>query len=49
MKIMFLDMTLCSLVEVNRRFGDAYCLHYQGDRSHETTSGVLNPSIAATS
>jgi hypothetical protein len=23
--------TLCSLVEVDRRFGDPYCLRYQGD------------------
>jgi hypothetical protein len=23
----------CSLVEIDRRFRDAYCLHYQVDRS----------------
>jgi hypothetical protein len=27
----FWDMALCSLVEVDRRFRGAYCLHRQGD------------------
>jgi hypothetical protein len=27
----FRDVTLCSLVEVDRRFGGAYCLHHQDD------------------
>jgi GH18 family chitinase len=25
-----LDVVSCSLVEIGRRFRDAYCLHYQG-------------------
>jgi hypothetical protein len=25
------DIASCSLVEVNQRFGGAYCLHHQGD------------------
>jgi hypothetical protein len=27
----FWNMSLCSLVEVYRRFGDAYCPNYQGE------------------
>jgi hypothetical protein len=29
--IVFWDIALCSLLESNRRFGVAYCLHHQGD------------------
>jgi hypothetical protein len=29
----FWDVALCSLVEINRRFRDAYCLHHQGDEA----------------
>jgi hypothetical protein len=32
MKTDFRDTVLCSLVEVVRRFGGAYCFHQQGDR-----------------
>jgi hypothetical protein len=28
----FWDVATCSLVEIDRRFGRAYYLHYQGDR-----------------
>jgi hypothetical protein len=29
----FWDIAPCSLVEVDRRFRGAYCLHYQGDET----------------
>jgi hypothetical protein len=25
------DVAHCSLVEIDRRFGSLYCLHYEGD------------------
>jgi hypothetical protein len=31
MKIVFCDVAPCSLVEINRRFRGAYCLHHQED------------------
>jgi hypothetical protein len=38
----FWDTAPCSLVEVDRRFRDAYCLHHNGDetstRLHEAAS-----------
>jgi hypothetical protein len=27
----FWDIASCILVEIDRRFGDAYCLHHHGD------------------
>jgi hypothetical protein len=33
----------CSLVEIYRRFRDAYCLHHQDDKlsGHDETSGLI--------
>jgi hypothetical protein len=31
--IAFTEIALCSLVEVDRRFRGAYCLHHQGDET----------------
>jgi hypothetical protein len=31
----FWDVALCSLVEIDRRFRGAYCLHHQDDRHYE--------------
>jgi hypothetical protein len=39
--IAFLDITLCSLVEVDRRFRDAYCLYHYGDESYFWNVGIL--------
>jgi hypothetical protein len=35
------DIALCSLVQVYRRFRDAYCLHHQGDRLDDEGSTHL--------
>jgi hypothetical protein len=32
----FWDIVPCSPLEVDRHFGDAYCLHYQGDDESST-------------
>jgi hypothetical protein len=34
----FCDIVPCSLVEVDRRFRGAYCLHHEGDESYEYSS-----------
>jgi hypothetical protein len=34
--IVFRDVAPCSLVDTDRRFRDAYCLHHQGDKSQNT-------------
>jgi hypothetical protein len=34
----FWDVTLCSLVEVYRRFRGACCLNHQGDECHSVSS-----------
>jgi hypothetical protein len=33
----FWDIAPCSIVKVDQRFGDAYCLHHQGDGDPFTT------------
>jgi hypothetical protein len=35
------DIALCSLVEVDRRFGGAYCLHHQGGESFIAQIGAV--------
>jgi hypothetical protein len=35
-------LSVCSLVEVDRRFTDAYCLQHQGDLQHRCTSTRLH-------
>jgi hypothetical protein len=37
----FWDVAPCSLVEVDRRFRGAYCLHIQGDISEKAVSFIL--------
>jgi len=39
----------CSLVEVNRRFRDAYCLHHSGDEgsTHLLKVGILQQDYTA--
>jgi hypothetical protein len=32
----FRDVAPCSLLEIDRSFRGAYCLHHQGDESHES-------------
>jgi hypothetical protein len=29
--VVFLDVASCSLLDIDRRFREAYCLHHQGD------------------
>jgi hypothetical protein len=54
----FWDNAQCSLIEVDRRFGGAYCLHHQGDKTsvnfYETvtfqvlTAGSMNIKVQKT-
>jgi hypothetical protein len=37
----FWDVVLCSLIDIDRRFGDAYCLHHQGDHREVWISSVM--------
>jgi hypothetical protein len=34
----FFDITPCSPVKVNQRFGETYCLHFQGRRVSQASS-----------
>jgi hypothetical protein len=34
------DVARCSLVETDRRFRGAHCLHHQGDRRHQKKLNV---------
>jgi hypothetical protein len=38
---LFWDVAKCSLVEIDRRFRDAYCLLYQGATSQRTVIFIL--------
>jgi hypothetical protein len=37
-KIIVLEIVVCSLVEINRCFRGAYCLHHQDDEQEEVSS-----------
>jgi hypothetical protein len=41
--IIFRYVTLCRLVDVYRRFGEAYCLHIQGRSASRATQTPLDP------
>jgi hypothetical protein len=41
--IAFWHMTLCSLVEVDRRFRGAYCLHHQCDITYRSADTISTP------
>jgi hypothetical protein len=41
--IVFLDVNPCSLVEVYRRFGEAYCLHYKLKKEANRRYRYANP------
>jgi hypothetical protein len=41
----FWDVAPCSLVEIDRRFRGAYCLHHQGDVGPHTHSRILPHSL----
>jgi hypothetical protein len=38
----FWDVAPCSLVEIDRRFTGAYCLHYEGDEAVSTSETLIN-------